>query len=1557
MNRTLRFLLLSIGLACGLTPAGLAQRMIGVVAKAQADKILLRWTPDSSALWQRANQDGYYVVRQTVARDGVALTGTTSVTLNPGGTAIKPYPNADPFWSAMVADTAYRRSMRELLYAANPVRPPVDTVDSVNPSETDLPFYRYVMTLITADQSFATAVAAGLGFVDATALPNEQYAYQITTAIPANVMTTISQIATLGLADYRTLAPVDKPLVRFGTQMATISWKADTVAVGYNTYWIERSTNGTVFTGRNIQPFLVAGQDVNAFSYQDSMPKGRRTYYYRLKGKTIFDEVGYSPVVFGQSKDTLLNAPAIKTLRIEPDGAASLSWQFPGDSLVARADTLLKGYFVAVATRAQDRPVPAQINLPSSTTSASVTNYRAKAPGGTTYYFTVGAVRLDGDTLLSSPVFVEPIDSIPPTVPMGLQGLITTQGIGRLSWLPNPEADLLGYKVFRAQRAGEEPSAVTADSILTGSSWQDPVALDFLNAGVYYQVRAIDRHYNESELSAPVYLVKPDTIRPTAPLFKGFTSVAGGLQLRWANSFSRDVVRHTLYRRDAAGGSWQTLNVFGVHSGSVVQSDTVWTDGEVQASRSYVYLLLAQDAGGLVSDSTAQLVVDVPTSLGRQQPYFSVFNAQANADRQTVSLSWSYDAPGVADYQIYRQAGSQPLGLWRMVTGLETSTEDEGVKPDTTYRYRIRASFRDGTVSNWQSTSVVHSSTASAGQLPYVALPIPAQTGTVGVALTYTVPAATFAGDHTPLTIRVLSNGLPPGLTANGAILSGTPLRAGTSVVTVQATDPNGLAISTTFALSINGAPALLSGLAPQTVTIGFSFSYTVPTEAFFDEDGRPTLVSIVATNLPPGLAANGATLSGTLSAPGPFTIGVQATDADGASTLTSLVLTGNRPPQIISAVANQTAVVGKLATWTLPANTFTDPEGYPLTTWLLGSGLPAGLSAQPTGYIGTPTTAGSYTLTARASDPLGAETDSRFVLTVSQAANIPPIATALATLTLTLGQPADYTLPVHTFFDEDGQIVRAAISGTPPPGLTVQSTHLTGIPTTAGTFTLTITGTDNLSATTSTSLVILIPAGPTPPVIAGSTSICSGQSAVLAASGCSGGTIQWSNGETGLTQTVSPIQTTTYYATCQLDGLSSTQSNTLTVTVSGTIAATITGNLTICGGQNASLTANGGGSYRWSTGAITATISTSTAGTYSVTASYGPGCSAVTSVSVISNPLPIASITGNLSICTGQSTTLTATGGATYLWNTGATTATLSTSTAGTYSVTVSDGTTCIATTSASVSVRPLATLTSQPVTSSVVCAGTSVTASVGVSGTGSFTYQWYKGSTALNGQTAATLSLTNVQTSDGGSYSVVIANSCTSLTSTAFSLTVNPIPAQPTLTGVSRTVTTSTTPLALTAFVTAVANHTLTFYNSVSANPLNPPTANISQLGAQSFSVTQTSAAGCISPATPFTITVQQSATTTPGSQTVCRSSNVVLNATTTGTRYEWYKNGQSIANKLAEITSIQRGTTTVSLTIVSIQTTASYYCKVFQANGSFTWSGPFSVAVDYSCIGSGG
>ncbi|MBI3501593.1 MAG: gliding motility-associated C-terminal domain-containing protein [Bacteroidetes bacterium] len=99
--------------------------------------------------------------------------------------------------------------------------------------------------------------------------------------------------------------------------------------------------------------------------------------------------------------------------------------------------------------------------------------------------------------------------------------------------------------------------------------------------------------------------------------------------------------------------------------------------------------------------------------------------------------------------------------------------------------------------------------------------------------------------------------------------------------------------------------------------------------------------------------------------------------------------------------------------------------------------------------------------------------------------------------------------------------------------------------------------------------------------------------------------------------------------------------------------SVSISGNVNLCMGDADILTASGGTSYAWSTGASTASISvTPTASSsYSVTATDGNGCSASTSAMITPNPLPMISISGKDTIREGKSVELIANGGTSYSW------------------------------------------------------------------------------------------------------------------------------------------------------------------------------------------------------------------------------------------------------------------------------------------------------------------
>lgn len=269
-----------------------------------------------------------------------------------------------------------------------------------------------------------------------------------------------------------------------------------------------------------------------------------------------------------------------------------------------------------------------------------------------------------------------------------------------------------------------------------------------------------------------------------------------------------------------------------------------------------------------------------------------------------------------------------------------------------------------------------------------------------------------------------------------------------------------------------------------------------------------------------------------------------------------------------------------------------------------------------------------------------------------------------------------------------------------------------------------------------------------------GPTTFCDGGSVVLTASG--GDSYAWSTTETtpGITVNTSGVYTVT--VTNTTSGCTST--GEVTVLVKPNPTAGITGSSEVCYGTQATLDASGGISYHWSTGENTSTIHpyVYSATTYIVTVTSDNGCSDTESHVVNVSPAPSAGITGDLEICAGESTTLTASGGASdsdYHWNIGEdlTAITVSPAFSTAYHVTVTGSNGCTAVADATVQVNhTFANISGN----AYYCVGGSTT----LTASGGDQYNW------SNGESSAEITVTDAET-----FTVTVTNSATGCTGTA--------------------------------------------------------------------------------------------------------------------------------------------------------------------------------------------
>lgn len=418
--------------------------------------------------------------------------------------------------------------------------------------------------------------------------------------------------------------------------------------------------------------------------------------------------------------------------------------------------------------------------------------------------------------------------------------------------------------------------------------------------------------------------------------------------------------------------------------------------------------------------------------------------------------------------------------------------------------------------------------------------------------------------------------------------------------------------------------------------------------------------------------------------------------------------------------------------------------------------------------------------------------------------------------------------------------------------GVTTQTINVTA----SSNYSVTVTNGSGCVSSTSVNVVVHnLPS----PSISGNLGFCQGANTTITAN--NGYTnYNWSNGAT--TQSINTSSAATYTVTVtDANGCTGTKS-ALTV-INPLPNPAITGNTAVCQGSNTIFNAGAGYSnYVWSTGATTQNINVGTAGPYTVTVTDANGCSRSTNSNLVVNPVPVPVIAGITSFCAGGNSTLNAGAGySNYLWSTGVTTQTISVSNTATYTVTVTNGFVCTASTSTNVIAHALPV---PAITGNLgFCQGTNTTLNAG---NGFSFYQWSTGSTT---QTIAV--------SSASSFTVTVTNSfgCTGTATTA--TVINPLP-NPVVTG-----TTSVCNGTNTSFDAGTGYSQYVWSNGATTRTINPGVAGM-------YTVTVTDVNGC-SGSDNVNLTVNPvPAPAITGLTAFCQGNQSVLNGGAGFSSYTW-------------------------------------------------------------------
>ncbi len=501
----------------------------------------------------------------------------------------------------------------------------------------------------------------------------------------------------------------------------------------------------------------------------------------------------------------------------------------------------------------------------------------------------------------------------------------------------------------------------------------------------------------------------------------------------------------------------------------------------------------------------------------------------------------------------------------------------------------------------------------------------------------------------------------------------------------------------------------------------------------------------------------------------------------------------------------------------------------------------------------------------------------------------------------------------------------------------------------TSATYSATTAGTYTVKPTACTSLVsngIAIttgsnPSAPSAVVQSGNLLLCGPSAQVVlqstvAPSGTTG--VQWYvdgsaiAGATAQTYTTSTPGSYVVRRVQLASGCTSTASTALAV-VAGTVPSTPvasvqSGALALCSGATSTLASDvlpsASVSLQWykdgvaQSAATAATLVADAAGSYTVKATDLSGCASALSNAVALTAVPTAVISSpSLAVCNGTAITLTSNVTSNIQWYktgvliSGATSATYSATTAGTYTV---KSTLCPLQVSNSLAVitglAPAAPTATSPI-GTVVCSSSPITLQSSIAPSGTNSLQWYKDGAAISGATLQTYSTAVV-----GAYTVrriQVSSGCPSVASNAVSVTNGGFtPAATTASGSTYICSSTTNNVVLSSAAAPSASTGLQWYNgstAIAGATAQTYTASVAGV----YSVKRVTSTGCASASSnaltvivgsiPSTTTISASGNNT----VVCGTTAVTLSSLvgpTTSATLQWYKDGVAMTNITSQV-----------------------------------------------------
>lgn len=635
--------------------------------------VTLRWAPTDMQSWQAGLSSGYIVERFTIMKNGEILSpeDIAAQKIRTEPIKAKPLEAWEPF-----SDEKYVAIAAECMYGDKP-----DMAEAGGGFSPMMAYrrhraqqQRFSFALYAADMSPKAAELSGLMMKDMSVSKDSKYLYKVFLA----VADTIQQDTAMVFVSAGVETPMmnlQAPKVIWRDHIADLQLDLTYCGDAYTSYIFERSDNkGNSWSAISDDPTIsIVPEDshLNILNATDTLQDNNTVMQYRVYGIDCFGRKGpVSEVAEGHGAVPLTATPYIVRSEAKDNNKVEIEWFFPEEQ-----NGSVDGFRIYRQSGPKDR-----LKKIMEGRDALQRTFVDNIPGMTNYY-KVSAYNSETEKLMATVSYVGLVDSIPPAAPIELVGTIDTTGIATVKWKANTEADLAGYRVYMANSLVEDFALVTP-SVITDTVFTTKVNLNTLSHEIYYCVRAVDKRSNHSQPSAPLVLMRPDTIPPVAPVIEGIEEKRGRAVIRWTNSSSDDVACHVIMRREAET-AYDTIATIPMSEGREVFEDKKGVEGVA-----YIYAVYAQDKSGNCSRVVSRNYV--PSS-----PLRDKVNFKTRRDADGVHLSWTVvSRKQIVEYVIYRAEDDGELLPYTRTD--KTDCLDSQVKVGKKYRYAIRLVYANG---------------------------------------------------------------------------------------------------------------------------------------------------------------------------------------------------------------------------------------------------------------------------------------------------------------------------------------------------------------------------------------------------------------------------------------------------------------------------------------------------------------------------------------------------------------------------------------------------------------------------------------------------------------------------------------------------------------------------------------------------------------------------------------------------------------------------------------------------------------------------------------------